>query len=86
MFDEATSNVDAESERAIVEVVHELARTKTVVVISHRLAAVAGADRIYVLEDGRVAEAGTHGELLEHGGPSSSASLRRSKRTIPRIG
>ena len=67
VFDEATSNVDAESERAIVEVVHELARTKTVVVISHRLAAVAGADRIYVLEDGRVAEAGTHGELLEHG-------------------
>lgn len=61
VFDEATSNVDAESERAIVEVVHELARTKTVVVISHRLAAVAGADRIYVLEDGRVAEAGTHG-------------------------
>lgn len=95
VFDEATSNVDAESERAIVEVVHELARTKTVVVISHRLAAVFGADRIYVLEDGRVAEAGTHGELLEHGGrmraygagkPSSSASLRRSKRTIPRIG
>ena len=58
VFDEATSNVDAESERAIVEVVHELARTKTVVVISHRLAAVVGADRIYVLEDGRVAEAG----------------------------
>ena len=57
VFDEATSNVDAESERAIVEVVHELARTKIVVVISHRLAAVVGADRIYVLEDGRVAEA-----------------------------
>ena len=79
MFDEATSNVDAESERAIVEVVHELARTKTVVVISHRLAAVAGADRIYVLEDGRVAEAGTHGELLEHGGPYARLWSRQAE-------
>lgn len=68
VFDEATSNVDAESERAIIEVVHELARTKTVVMISHRLAAVADADCIYVLEDGRVAEAGVHGELLENAG------------------
>lgn len=75
----ATSNVDAESERAIVEVVHELARTKTVVVISHRLAAVAGADRIYVLEDGRVAEAGTHGELLEHGGPYARLWSRQAE-------
>ena len=64
VFDEATSNVDAESEHAIIEVVHELARTKTVIMISHRLAAVADADRIYVLEDGRVAEAGPHDELL----------------------
>lgn len=79
VFDEATSNVDAESERAIVEVVHELARTKTVVVISHRLAAVAGADRIYVLEDGRVAEAGTHGELLEHGGPYARLWSRQAE-------
>lgn len=75
----ATSNVDAESERAIVEVVHELARTKTVVVISHRLAAVAGADRIYVLEDGRVAEAETHGELLEHGGPYARLWSRQAE-------
>lgn len=91
VFDEATSNVDAESERAIVEVVHELARTKTVVVISHRLAAVAGADRIYVLEDGRVAEAGTHGELLEHGGPyarlwSRQAELERFSAAVEAAG
>lgn len=91
MFDEATSNVDAESERAIVEVIHELARTKTVVVISHRLAAVAGADRIYVLEDGRVAEAGTHGELLEHGGPyarlwSRQAELERFSAAVEAAG
>lgn len=68
VFDEATSNVDAESEHAIIEVVHELARTKTVIMISHRLAAVADAECIYVLEDGRVAEAGLHDELLARGG------------------
>lgn len=64
LFDEATSNVDAESERAILATIHELARTKTIIVISHRLAAVASADRIYVLEDGRVAEAGRHEKLV----------------------
>ena len=57
----------------------EPSRTKTVVVISHRLAAVAGADRIYVLEDGRVAEAGTHGELLEHGGPYARLWSRQAE-------
>ena len=90
VFDEATSNVDAESERAIVEVVHELARTKTVVVISHRLAAVAGADRIYVWQKpGRTANCwSTAARMRAYGAgkPSSSASLLRSKRTIPRIG
>lgn len=68
LFDEATSNVDAESERAILEVIHELAREKTVVVISHRLAAVADADCIYVLDDGQVAEVGPHDELVLAGG------------------
>ena len=68
IFDEATSNVDAESERAIIETIHELSRTKTVIMISHRLKAVSDADCIYVLEDGRVAERGAHEELLSHEG------------------
>lgn len=64
IFDEATSNIDVESENDIMDTIHELARSKTVILISHRLANVAGADRIYVLESGNVAESGTHGELL----------------------
>ena len=68
VFDEATSNVDAESERAIMEVVRELAREKTVIVITHRLAAVAEADRIYMMADGRVAESGSCEELLARKG------------------
>ena len=64
VFDEATSNIDAESEAALIETIGELARTKTVIMISHRLAAIKGADRIYAMADGRIAEAGTHGELL----------------------
>lgn len=68
VFDEATSNIDAESERAIMEVMHELARDRAVVAISHRLTAVRDAAHIYVMEDGRVAEHGAHDELLARGG------------------
>ncbi len=64
VFDEATSNIDAESERAIIAFIHELAQSKTVIMISHRLSALIHANRIYVLELGRVTEAGTHDELL----------------------
>ncbi len=68
IFDEATSNIDAESENDIMEQIHKLAETKTVILISHRLANVVGADRIYVMENGRVAEEGTHEELLSTAG------------------
>lgn len=68
IFDEATSNIDVESENDIVEVILELAKTKTVIMISHRLANVVQADKIYVLEKGRVAEEGSHKELLTGGG------------------
>ena len=68
LFDEATSNIDVESENDIMALIRTLARTKTVILISHRLANVTGADRICLLRDGRVAEAGTHTALLEKGG------------------
>ena len=64
LFDEATSNVDAESENDIMAAIHSLAGKKTVILISHRLANVVDSDCIYVLEAGRIAEQGTHHDLL----------------------
>ena len=68
IFDEATSNIDVESENDIMSQIYALAQSKTVILISHRLANVTGADTIYVLESGSVAESGTHRELLDQGG------------------
>lgn len=68
IFDEATSNIDVESENAICALIRELAKTKTVILISHRLANVQSADNIYVLRGGHVAESGTHATLLARGG------------------
>ena len=68
IFDEATSNIDVESENDIMEQIHSLAATKTVILISHRLANVSKADNIYVLNDGIVAEAGNHDDLLNESG------------------
>ena len=65
IFDEATSNIDVESENDIMELIHTLAKAKTVILISHRLANVKNADNIYVLDKGTVSENGTHSELLE---------------------
>ena len=68
IFDEATSNIDVESENDIMVLIRELARTKTVILISHRLANSTGADRIYVMDGGRVVQSGTHAALLAAGG------------------
>lgn len=68
IFDEATSNIDVESENDIMREIHALAKTKTVILISHRLANVTSSDNIYVMESGTVKESGTHGELLQQSG------------------
>jgi len=64
IFDEATSNIDVESENDIMEEIQMLARTKTVILISHRLANVTASDNIYVLDKGNVVESGSHEALL----------------------
>jgi len=67
IFDEATSNIDVESENDIMAQIHALASTKTVILISHRLANVTRADNIYVLKDGSVVETGSHATLPKGG-------------------
>ena len=68
VFDEATSNIDVESENNIMAQIYDLAKTKTVILISHRLANVVNADQIYVMEKGHVAEQGTHLQLVAQDG------------------
>lgn len=68
IFDEATSNIDAESEELIMDVIRELAKTRTVLLISHRLANVVHSGCIYMMEDGKIVERGTHEELMQKKG------------------
>ena len=84
IFDEATSNIDAESEEMIMETVHELAKRKTVLLISHRLFNVVSSDCIYMLQDGVVAESGTHKELMAEKG--AYYHLYESQRELEQFG
>lgn len=68
IFDEATSNIDVESEETILSQIRGLAKSKTVIMISHRLANVTYTDCVYVMQNGTVAESGKHAELLKKNG------------------
>ncbi len=84
IFDEATSNIDAESENAIMEAVHAMRGRHTVLLISHRLANVVGSDAIAYLEHGRRKETGTHQALMEQNG--GYAALYRAQEALERFG
>ena len=68
IFDEATSNVDVESEESIMEIIRDIAKEKTVILISHRLYNCIHSDKIYFLKDGVIEEEGTHNELMSING------------------
>ena len=68
ILDEATSHLDAVSEQKVRQALEELMHDRTTVVIAHRLSTIRDADKIVVMEDGHIAEQGSHGELLARGG------------------
>jgi len=78
VLDEATSALDSEVEAAIQDTLYGVMEGKTVIAIAHRLSTIAHMDRIVVLDDGRVAEEGTHGELLARGGLYAGFWARQS--------
>ena len=84
IFDEATSNIDVESENDIMREIHALAKTKTVILISHRLANVVHADNIFVMDKGNIAEAGTHQKLLQN--RSVYAKLWNAQQALENLG
>ncbi|MBZ6227756.1 ABC transporter ATP-binding protein [Streptomyces olivaceus] len=79
VLDEATAALDQENEALFAEAVRALADRKTLLVVAHRLSTVVGADQILVLEDGRITERGTHGDLLAAGGTYASFWERRAR-------
>lgn len=84
IFDEATSNIDIDSENDIMNQIHNLAKSKTVILISHRLANVEKADLIYVMESGSIVEKGTHSELMQKKG--TYFELRTAQQSLENYG
>jgi ATP-binding cassette, subfamily B, bacterial MsbA len=85
LLDEATSALDSESERFIRLSLERLMRGRTTLVVAHRLSTIEGADRIVVLEAGRVVEVGRHAQLLAAGGLYASLHRIQFARTDPAI-
>jgi ATP-binding cassette subfamily B protein len=83
ILDEATSSLDAESEEAVQSALERLMKGRTTFIIAHRLVTVANADRIVVLRAGRIAEIGSHAQLLEQDGYYASLVRRQSHGLIP---
>jgi ATP-binding cassette subfamily B protein len=69
IFDEATNSLDANNEKAIVENLAGFFSGKTVIIVAHRLSTVRNADKIVVMDNGRIAETGTHDTLIDNRGP-----------------
>lgn len=84
IFDEATSNIDVESENDIMGEIHALAKYKTVILISHRLANVTGSDNIYVMDKGNIVESGNYEELLSKNG--AYAKLWNAQQSLENYG
>jgi ATP-binding cassette, subfamily B, bacterial len=82
VLDEATSSLDAESEALVQEALDRLMKNRTTFVIAHRLATVVHANRIIVLKNGRIAESGTHEELMREGGYYSQLVERQTRGLI----
>ncbi len=78
LLDEATASVDLDNERYIQEAINELVQEKTLIVIAHKLSSIQHADNIVVVDDGQIAEQGTHGALLASGGIYSELWKKRS--------
>lgn len=68
ILDEATANVDPENEKELVEAIDALTKEKTIIMIAHRLKTVRNADQIVVVDSGKIAQLGTHTQLMQEGG------------------
>ncbi len=68
VLDEATANVDPENEADLMNAINALTREKTIIMIAHRLKTVRGADQIFVIDNGKIAERGTHEDLMQEDG------------------
>ncbi|MCR5672690.1 MAG: ABC transporter ATP-binding protein/permease [Lachnospiraceae bacterium] len=86
ILDEATANVDPENEQKLIEAVRALTKDKTIIMIAHRLKTVRGADQIMVIDKGRIAEKGTHEELLSHEGIYRNFITERSMAATWKLG